>query len=108
MKMLKPILSLVEQAAQDGLREVAKLTLERSNEMSPTLTGESDESGFIDVDDLSVQVGYTSFVSLRQHEVLDYDHPRGGEPKFLEKAAAEMEPQVEQVMAAKVRAVLGG
>ena len=108
MKMLVPILSIVEQAAQAGVREVAERTLERSNELSPTLTGESDESGFVDVDDLTAQVGYTSFVSLRQHEILDYNHPRGGEPKFLEKAAAEMEPQVEQVMAAKVRAALGG
>ena len=108
MKMHLPILSTVEKAAQDALREVAEQTLERSNELSPTLTGESDESGFVAVDDLTATVGYSSLVSLLQHEKLEWQHPRGGQAKFLETAAAEMEQQVEPIMAQKVREALGG
>lgn len=108
MKIHAPILSTVEKAAQDGLREVAKQTLVRAKELSPTVTGESDKSGFMLVEDLIAQVGFTSFVSLLQHEKLEFKHPGGGVPKFLETAAAEIAPQVEEIMGARVRAALGG
>ncbi len=108
MKLYAPILSLYEQAAQAGLLEIAEQTLVRAKELSPTITGESDDSGFMLVEDLIAQVGFTSFVSLLQHEKLEFRHPNGGEPKFLETAAAEIEPDVERIMAAKLRAVTGG
>ncbi len=68
----------------------------------------ANDSGFMLVEDLIAQVGFTSFVSLLQHEKLEFRHPNGGEPKFLETAAAEIEPDVERIMAAKLRAVTGG
>jgi hypothetical protein len=108
VKFYLPVLSAVEQAAQEALKEVAEETLERSNELSPTLTGETDESGFVKVDDLTAQIGYRSFVARLQHEDLDYQHPRGGQAKFLETAADEMRSQIGPRMAAKIRGVLGG
>lgn len=101
-----PILSTIEQAAQDGLREVAKQTLALAREKSPTDTGDSDKSGFVRVDDLTAQVGFTSLVSRLQHENLDWEHADGGQPKFLEAAAAEVD--VDGIMAAKLREALGG
>lgn len=106
--MYLPILSTVEKAAQEALAEVGEETLERSNELSPTLTGETDDSGFVQTDDLTVQVGYSSFVARLQHEDLDYQHPRGGQAKFLETAADEMRAQVGPKVAAKIREALGG
>jgi len=106
VKMHAPILTLVEKAAQDGLKEAAKQTLKRARDLSPTLTGESDKSGFVAVDDLTVQVGFTSPVSVWQHENLDYQHPRGGTAKFLEGAAAQVD--VTAIIAAAARQVLGG
>lgn len=90
MKMHTPILSLMEQAAQEGLREAAKATLKRARELSPTETGDSDKTGFVVVDDLTAQVGFKSPVSRLQHEDLDNEHPNGGQAKFLETAAEEV------------------
>lgn len=105
MKILKPILSTVEKAAQDALREGGREVLRRAREKSPTLTGESDRSGFMQVDDMTVQVGFTSLVSRLQHEDLDNQHPQGGEPKFLESAFDEVD--IEQIAAQKLREAFG-
>jgi hypothetical protein len=91
--MHTPILTLIEQAAQEGIREAAKATLKRARELSPTDTGASDKTGFVVVDDLTAQVGFTSPISRIQHEDLDNEHPAGGQAKFLEAAAAEVTAQ---------------
>lgn len=106
MKIHTPILSTIEKAAQDGLRDAGRQVLKRARELSPTDTGQSDKSGFTRIDDLTVQVGFTSHVSRLQHENLDWVHPDGGVPKFLERAADEVD--IELIMYMKVRAAAGG
>ena len=106
MKFHTPILSAVEAAVQDGLRDAAKATLKRARELSPTDTGRSDKSGFVVVDDLTAQVGFTSPISRLQHENLDYQHADGGQAKFLEAAADEVD--VSRIIADGVRRALGG
>lgn len=91
MKINLPLLTTVEKAAQDGLREGGRALLKSASELSPTLTGESDKSGFVRVDDLTLQVGFTSLVSLLNHENLDWQHPDGGQAKFLEAALQEVD-----------------
>ncbi|MFD4957146.1 hypothetical protein [Microbacterium sp. NPDC058389] len=91
VKMHMPILSTAEQAAQAGLRKGMGALRDRARELSPTLTGESDKSAFVAIDDLTGQVGFTSLVSLLQHEHLEWQHPDGGIPKFLEVAAQEVD-----------------
>ena len=91
MKINLPLLTTVEKAAQDGLREGGRALLKRARELSPTLTGESDKSGFVRVDDLTLQVGFSSLVSLLNHENLDWQHPAGGQAKFLEAALQEVD-----------------
>lgn len=101
VKIHTPILSAVEKAAQEGLRAVARQTLKLAREKSPTDSGDSDKSGFVVVDDLTAQVGFTSLVSKLNHENLDWRHEDGGEPKFLENAALEVD--VAGIMAAEAR-----
>lgn len=101
-----PILSVVEQAAMKGLTEAGREVLKRARELSPTLSGDSDKSGFVATDDLTVQVGFTSIVSMLQHERTEWQHPGGGQAKFLETAADEVD--VERVIAEAVRSALGG
>ncbi len=105
MKIYTPILSTVEKAAQDALKETGREVLKRARELSPTDSGDSDKSGFVQVDDLTLQVGFTSLVSRLQHENLDYEHTGGGEAKFLEKAFDESD--IEAKAAAKVREAFG-
>ncbi len=40
--------------------------------------------GIIPADKVTATVGYSLPYALRQHEELNYDHPRGGKAKFLE------------------------
>jgi hypothetical protein len=104
----RPVLSLLEKAAQEGLLEAAQTVIDRSNELAPKDTGETEGTSFARVDDLTAQAGYDSFVARLQHEDLDYEHPRGGGPKFLERAAAEVRPKVGDIIAKRVQGALGG
>jgi hypothetical protein len=101
VKIHTPLLSTTEKAAQEGLRKGMKAVLERARDLSPDDTGQSDKSGFTRVDDLTGQAGFTSLVSLLQHENLDYQHANGGQAKFLETAAAEI--HVEAYVADEIR-----
>ncbi|WP_439593892.1 hypothetical protein [Microbacterium sp.] len=103
---VKPILSIYEKAAQDANREIGRVVLKRARELSPTESGASDKSGFTATDDLTTQVGFTSLVSKIQHENLDYQHPNGGQAKFLETAAAEVD--VASIQARHLKGALGG
>jgi len=102
----KPILSMVEKAAQDAMTKAAKKLLKRSNELAPKDDGDLRRSGRVVVDDLSVTVKYTAPHAVFQHEHLDWEHPDGGSSKFLETAADEIDVAAE--VAAAVRAELGG
>ena len=101
MKIHNAILSTVEKAAQESLKAVGRDVLKSAREKSPTDSGESDKSGFVASDDLTVQVGFRSLVSRLNHENLDWRHEDGGEPKFLENAAFEYD--VEGKMASEMR-----
>lgn len=105
MKMELPIASIYERAAMDANKEAGRQVLARARELSPTLTGESDKSGFVATDDLTTQVGFRSLVSRLQHEDLDNEHPQGGQAKFLETAADEVD--MERIAADSVRKALG-
>ena len=105
MRMENPIASLVEKAAQDAMKTAARQLLARARELSPTASGDSDKTGFVATDDLTVQVGFRSLVSRLQHENLDYAHPQGGQPKFLETASDEVD--IARIAADAVRKALG-
>ena len=105
MRILVPALSVVEKAAQDGLRDAGREILKVARKKSPTDDGDSDKSGFTRVDDLTLQVGFTSRISRLQHENLDYQHKPGEQAKFLEAAVDEVDTGA--IIAKRVRAALG-
>lgn len=105
MKMHLPIASALEKAAREGMREAGREVLRRSNALAPKDDGDLVKSGRVTVDDLTVQVSYTAVHAVWQHEHLDWQHPDGGQAKFLEAAADEID--IGAVVAAKVRASLG-
>ncbi len=91
MREHAPILSLIEQAAQETMRQAAKATLKRARELAPRDTGALIKSGRVRVDDLTAQVVFTAPHARFVHEDLDADHPRGGGAKFLETAGREVD-----------------
>ena len=88
---VKPILTDMEKDAQQAARDVGKKQLARARELSPTKSGDSDKSGFVAVDDRTTQVGFRSVISRIQHERTDFNHPNGGQAKFLETAVDEID-----------------
>jgi len=105
MAEIKPILSLVEKAAQDAMKAAARKVLNRSNELAPRDDGDLIKSGKVVVDDLSVTIRYTAPHAALQHEHLDWVHEGGGGAKFLETASDEIDIAAE--VAAAVRKELG-
>lgn len=106
MKQHTPLLGPIEQAAQNGLRAGSKAMLARARELAPRDDDDLVKSGGVRVDDLTAQVSFTAFHARFQHEDLDYEHPNGGQAKFLEQAAAEI--AVEQYVADYIAEALGG
>lgn len=50
-----------------------------------------------------VEVGFGTRYAVPQHERFDYQHPRGGGPKYLERAAVQTAPRVLPIILAAVR-----
>lgn len=105
MAKFYPIRTQLEVSIGKGLRKAGRATLRRMKELSPTETGGSDDSGFVAVDDLTLQVGFTSHISRIQNEDLDYQHTNG-QAKFAEAAVDEVD--IGPILAEQNRADLGG
>jgi hypothetical protein len=106
MKIYGKVLDELERAAMDGLEESAKQVLADARARVPVDDGQLRRSGKVVKHDLAVEVRFTAPHAWLQHETLDYQHPNGGEPKFLENAAIEFD--VGAVVGGHIRAVLGG
>lgn len=46
----------------------------------------------------TVEVGFGTVYAVPQHERMDYNHPRGGGPKFLARAVAAVSPRALQLL----------
>lgn len=79
-------LTEIEKAVREGVRDTAKDVLKVAKELAPKDTRALVRSGKIRVNDMEVTVSFTAPHAYLQHERLDYDHPNGGEAKYLEKA----------------------
>ncbi|WP_396645444.1 HK97 gp10 family phage protein [Microbacterium sp.] len=84
-------LTEIEQAAQNGLTEAARVALADARSRAPKDTGKLRRSGRVIVDDVGATVRFTAPHAYLQHENLDYQHPDGGEPKYLENAVLDVD-----------------
>ncbi len=91
MAQITSAVALYEPAIKAGLKEWAETVEENSNARAPRDDGDLVASSGTHVDDLTGQVYYTAEYAHYQHEDLDLDHPNGGEAKFLERAADEVD-----------------
>lgn len=105
MKM-NPIRNAISNAAADGLKVGARQVLKEARERAPVDEGGLRKSGKVTTDDLEAMVKFTAPHAWLQHEKLEYQHPNGGQAKYLESAAIESD--LARPIAEKVRAVLGG
>lgn len=80
------LLSRIKDGIEDGLHEAGDIILTESNLDSPTLTGDMDGTGHVEVSGNEMGVGYDHPGVRKQHENTWYKHPQGDKPKFLETA----------------------
>lgn len=72
-----------------AMRDIGQDLLGKSVERAPVDTGDLRGSGFAEVNGNETTVGFTAVYALRQHEELQYNHPQGGEAKYLENPLKE-------------------
>jgi hypothetical protein len=101
-----PIRDAVAEAAAAGLKQGARGVLKDARSRTPVDDGELRRSGRVIADDLGVLVKFTAPHAWLQHEKTEYQHPNGGEAKYLENAA--LASDLAKPVADHVRAVLGG
>jgi hypothetical protein len=82
-------LTELEAAARAALIDTAKDVLKEAQALVPTDDGALRKSGKVEVDDLEVRVVFRAPHAWIQHERLDYQHPDGGQAKYLETPASD-------------------
>jgi len=106
------LVAVLKQAVADGLNEGARKVQEHAQELAPKDTGDLAES--IKVDEATprqstptARVYSNARHAVPQHERLDYQHPQGGQAKYLETAALDGRSAVEKAIAEHVRRAFG-
>lgn len=74
----------VKSFTPKAMRDIGQDLLAKSVQEAPLDTADLRGSGFTEVDGTTTTVGYTQIYATRQHEELEYNHPRGGKAKYLE------------------------
>lgn len=105
MAKFYPVKTQLEASIQKGLRKAGREVLKRMKELSPDDTGDSDKTGFVAVEDLTMQVGFTSPVKRFSNEDLDAQHTNG-QAKFMEGAVDQVD--IAPILAAQNKADFGG
>lgn len=103
-----------EMGLDDALVDAAQLVVDRAIELMPEHDPVRDPNEAINLADaISIEPdpeGRTLMIVVRapyaakQHEAKHFDHPRGGGPKYLERALLEIVPEFPQMIASRVRA----
>lgn len=56
---------------------------------------------------VSAEVSFNTVYAARQHEELTWNHPKGGQAKYLEQPAHELAPRLGPLIAAGQRRIMG-
>lgn len=83
-------LTQLETASRAAVEDVAKEVLKVAKSLAPRASGKLRRSGKVESDWKSVSVVFRAPHAWLQHERLDYEHPKGGQPKYLEAAVDQV------------------
>ena len=77
----------VKESIRNSVRDCSFDLLQRAKDLTPVDTGDLKASGFVEITDNGdvVEVGFNTPYALKQHEDLTYNHPQGGQSKYLEE-----------------------
>jgi hypothetical protein len=104
----------ITNAAREGLRDFAQAVLDLAAQNIGVGDPAQDPdpalvlamSGHITEHDDGLAVAFDAPYAAKQHEDQHLEHPRGGGPKYLERALTTLAPTATQFMASKVSARL--
>ncbi len=111
--MTDDLMARVRAAAEIAVDEVADKVLGESINLAPIETGRLRESAKVtnhrdDVRGYTDQVSFNTPYAARQHEELSYQHPNGGQSKYLESALKSNIPGLEDHIARRVKEAVDG
>lgn len=92
--------------AAAGLNAAAEELLAMAQPLTPELTEQLEKSASVyrtNPGELASQVQFKKFTAVWQHEKLNYQHPRGGQAKFLEAPLVQNAEQLAQIVVASIR-----
>lgn len=79
----------LDKAVKKGLFTAGSIMLTEAKKKCPVDTGTLRRSGAVEANSKEAIVSFNTPYAYKQHEDTTLNHPRGGEAKFLEKAAIE-------------------
>jgi hypothetical protein len=81
------VTAAIRAAAVDGLGQAADHLLHTAQGLAPVLTSELERTGTASVDPAGLQAAasFDGDHAVIQHEALDFEHPHGGQAKYLEQ-----------------------
>ncbi|MGW5352204.1 hypothetical protein ACWERV_17045 [Streptomyces sp. NPDC004031] len=92
--------------AEDGMDDGLELLLAASRAVVPLLSEDLSKSGKASRDGLEGTVSYNTVYARRQHEELTWRHAPGRQAKYLEQPFNELQSQMVQAIAVRLRAYL--
>ena len=88
-KLLRKMPKEVEKVAMKELQRSAVDLQGKAQLLAPVDMGDLRGSGFSETKGQEVTVGFSEPYALKQHEELEYNHPKGGQAKYLEQPYKE-------------------
>lgn len=77
--------SAIQNATNQSLQDVAFEIMSKAQELAPLDTGDLRGSGYAEVKNMNIELGFKAPYALVQHERMDFKHPKGGQAKYLER-----------------------
>lgn len=97
----------MQAAKQTGLRQAAEAVLAESNNRVPFRDGHLKGSGSTAVSGSEAAIGYSAVYAARQHEEIGWNHPNGGQAKYLETALTASAGDVQSILAQAIKRGIG-
>lgn len=102
------ILEELREHAGDGIDDAMEMLLTASRAVVPVLSEDLSKSGKASRDGLTGLVSYNTVYAVIQHEELEYRHAPGRQAKYLEQPFNDLQQQMIQAIADRLRAYLAG
>lgn len=104
------LLRNIESATKEAVEDVCLDLQSKSQQLAPIDTGDLRASASTEIQKHGTlivgRVGFNESYALKQHEELSYNHPRGGQAKYLETPLKDNEQKYINYISNKVKEVL--